>query len=74
MKPHFSRGQTRPTQIADRRQEALSDQRFRDLIRKAGEFFTMAERGTENDRQVAIAEIKDLMNEYNLTIVDLLSG
>ena len=34
----------------------------------------MAERGTEDDRQVAIAEIKDLMNEYNLTIVDLLSG
>lgn len=64
-----SSGPTRSTSQAN--PQALSEQRFQDLLKTAGEFFARSEQTDEAAKQTAIAEILDLMDRYGLTVHDL---
>jgi hypothetical protein len=64
-----SSGPTRSTSQAN--PQALSEQRFQDLLKTAGEFFARSEQTDESAKQTAIAEILDLMERYGLTVHDL---
>lgn len=55
-----------------RRSEALSDQRFQDLLRGVSAFFANAEGHSEEERQAAIEEILCQMSHYGLKPEDLL--
>lgn len=67
--PRSSSGPTRSTSQAN--PQALSEQRFQDLLKTAGEFFARSEQTDESAKQTAIAEILDLMERYGLTVHDL---
>lgn len=53
------------------RQAPLSDDRFHALLSKAGEFFAEAERDVEAEKPAVIAEIRQTMDVYGLTVDDL---
>lgn len=53
------------------RTDVLSDQRFAELLRRAGSFFADAEGQSEQERQAAIAEILSTMERYGIKPVDL---
>ncbi len=55
-----------------RRSEALTDQRFNELLKGASAFFASAEGHTEQERQAAIEEILCQMSRYGLKPADLL--
>jgi hypothetical protein len=65
---HAHEGRNTP----NRRAEALSDQRFQELLRGASAFFASAEGHTEQERQAAIDEILSQMSRYGLKPADLL--
>lgn len=64
-----SSGPTRSTSRAN--PQALSEQRFQDLLKTAGEFFARSEQTDEAAKLATIAEIRDLMERYGLTVHDL---
>jgi hypothetical protein len=64
-----SSGSTRSTSQAN--PQALSEQRFQDLLKTAGEFFARSEQTDESAKLTAIAEIRDLMDRYGLKVQDL---
>lgn len=51
--------------------EPLSDQRYKDLLACAGEFFAAAEPDLVAEKQAAIDEILAKMSLYGITIDDL---
>ena len=53
------------------RQEPLTDSRFEDLLQRASAFFAATERDPEAEKQAAIAEIIESMEQYGLTVEDL---
>ncbi len=55
----------------NQRTEVLSEQRFAELLRRAGSFFADAEGHTEQERQAAIAEILSTMKRYGIRLADL---
>ncbi|WP_342131242.1 hypothetical protein [Hydrogenophaga sp. OTU3427] len=56
------------------RKDPLDDQRYKDLISRASAFFANAERDVEAEKLAAIAEIKERMALYGLTVEDILRG
>lgn len=72
MKSSSERGGSRWQKAAPvGRKEPLSDARFQDLLSKAGAFFADAERDVEGERLAVIAEIRETMQRYGLTVDDL---
>ena len=69
-----SRSHHHPTSLPPARQEPLTDRRFEDLLQQASAFFARSERDPEAERQAAIAEIIETMDQYGLTVEDLLSA
>lgn len=53
------------------KKEPLSDDRFQDLLSKAGAFFAEAERDVEGERAAVIQEILQTLDRFGLTVVDL---
>jgi len=49
----------------------LSEQRYAALLKSASSFFSSAVEVTDDERQVAIAEINERMAQYGLTVDDL---
>lgn len=64
-----SSGSTRSTSQIN--PQALSEQRFQDLLKTAGEFFARSEQTDDAAKLAAIAEIRDLMDRYGLKAQDL---
>lgn len=60
-----------PSSSAPARQEPLTDSRFEDLLQRASAFFAATERNPEAEKQAAIAEIIESMEQYGLTVEDL---
>jgi len=52
----------------------LTDRRFEDLLQQASTFFAAAERDSKAEKQAAIAEIIETMDQYGLMVEDLLSA
>lgn len=63
-----SSGTRSPSQASS---QALTDQRFHDLLKNAGEFFTRSEQADAGAKLAAIAEIRSLMDRFELTVHDL---
>ena len=55
----------------NQRTEVLSEQRFAELLKCASSFFADAEGHTEQERQIAIAEILSTMKQYGIEFADL---
>jgi hypothetical protein len=60
---------SQPLQV--QRKESLSEQRYAALLKSASSFFSSAVEVTDDERQVAIAEINERMAQYGLTVDDL---
>jgi hypothetical protein len=67
--PALSSTGTRSASLAS--SQALTEQRFQDLLKTAGEFFTRSEQADEGAKLAAIAEIREQMDRYELTVHDL---
>jgi len=55
-----------------RRNDALSEQRYADLLKSASDFFATAFVASDDERQSVIIEINACMARYGLTAEDLL--
>ena len=55
-----------------RRNDALSEQRYADLLKSASDFFATAFVVSDDERQAVIIEINARMVRYGLTAEDLL--
>jgi hypothetical protein len=55
-----------------RRSDALSEQRYADLLKSASDFFATAFVASDDERQAVIIEINECMARYGLTAEDLL--
>ncbi|WP_146115066.1 H-NS histone family protein [Malikia spinosa] len=71
MKMRHGRTHSRPASPPPARQEPLTDRRFEDLLQQASAFFAATERNPEAEKQAAIAEIIESMEQYGLTVEDL---
>lgn len=49
----------------------MTDRRFEDLLLQASAFFAATERNPEAEKQAAIAEIIESMEQYGLKVEDL---
>ena len=68
------RAHRQPASSRPERQAPLTDRRFEDLLRQASAFFAAAERDPKAEKQAAIAEIIETMDQYGLTVEDSLSA
>lgn len=53
------------------RKDPLSDERFNDLLSKAGAFFAAAEKDVEGERAAMIESILQTLESYGLSVEDL---
>lgn len=63
---------TSPRAQPNRKSDALSDQRYADLLKSASDFFATAFVASDDERQAVIIEINERMARYGLTAEDLL--